>query len=518
MTTISQQLTELVNQKNALAANLTTKGVEASSSETLNTLVPKVLEIQGGGGESKVPEYMSAKNFTFDGNACTGWVGPSDITTIVIPKSYSKKTKSFSLFGAPVKKSRVIQTLNSFTTVVFCKSNGSNLKTYTSTSQLSSNFNTDFPTNDVVIQQLTVGLMPFNSLKNKLSEILVAPFIASTSNENPKTYYNSVSDFTSTLSPTTRNAYFNGTAEQTEYFDGDDYSVNIIRQNNTALSPKFENLYGIILPDSITTIADFGLISSKKLSAITIPSGVTTIGTRAFYTCSNLEQINVNSMNNAYYSSNGVLYNKAQTTLILYPSSKNNADYSILSTVTSITEFSFYNCTNLILITIPASVTEIGNSAFRDCKNLQSVNFGDNSQLQSIGDYAFNGCSSLTSVTIPEGVTEIGDSAFENCTSLTSITLPSSLTSIGTSAFVNCRSLTSITIPEGVTSIGTLAFDDCTSLTIMRIEAITPPTLSSTNAISTATTQIQVPMASVDAYKTATNWSNFADIIVGYAE
>ena len=52
----------------------------------------------------------------------------------------------------------------------------------------------------------------------------------------------------------------------------------------------------------------------------------------------------------------------------------------------------------------------------------------------------------------------------------------------------------------------------------MRIEATTPPTLSNTNAISTATTEIQVPMASVDAYKTATNWTNFADIIVGYTE
>lgn len=58
MATISQQLTELVNQKNALAENLTTKGVEASSSETLNTLVPKVLEIQGGGENNKFAQLV----------------------------------------------------------------------------------------------------------------------------------------------------------------------------------------------------------------------------------------------------------------------------------------------------------------------------------------------------------------------------------------------------------------------------------------------------------------------------
>ena len=91
-------------------------------------------------------------------------------------------------------------------------------------------------------------------------------------------------------------------------------------------------------------------------------------------------------------------------------------------------------------------------------------------------------------------------------------------TMIRNCAFQSCSSLASITIPNGVTSIGSKAFSNCNNLTSMKIEATTPPTLSNTNAISTATTQIQVPMASVEAYKTATNWSNFADIIVGYEE
>lgn len=163
-----------------------------------------------------------------------------------------------------------------------------------------------------------------------------------------------------------------------------------------------------------------------------------------------------------------------------------------------------------------AGATQIPNYAFQDCIDLTSVEFS--STLQTIYSYVFSGCSSLTSIDFGENsqLTSIGSYAFDECSRLNSVTLPSSLISIGSNAFRGCSSLSSITIPEGVTSIGSYAFHGCTYLTTMRVKALTPPTLSSTNAISTATTQIQVPMASVDAYKTATNWSNFADIIVGY--
>ena len=151
-------------------------------------------------------------------------------------------------------------------------------------------------------------------------------------------------------------------------------------------------------------------------------------------------------------------------------------------------------------------------------KTVTTITADDLAGVTEIGVYAFCLCSSLTSITIPEGVTSIGDWAFRDCSSLSSITLPGTLTSIGNNAFINCSNLTSITIPESVTSISLGAFQSCSSLTSMRVEATTPPTLSRTSAISSATTQIQVPMASVEAYKTATNWSNFADIIVGYEE
>ena len=182
---------------------------------------------------------------------------------------------------------------------------------------------------------------------------------------------------------------------------------------------------------------------------------------------------------------------------IVIPSTYNGKPVKVLA------KSAFYNCSNLTKITIPASVTSIGNYAFEGCNKLETIKYTgdiaswcgingcnylylskvyiDNQKLQemttiiipdsvtSIGSYAFSGCSKLTSIAIPDSVTSIGYSAFSGCSSLTSITIPDSVTSIGYSAFYGCSSLTSITIPNSVTSIGSEAFYDCSSLTSITI-------------------------------------------------
>jgi hypothetical protein len=92
-----------------------------------------------------------------------------------------------------------------------------------------------------------------------------------------------------------------------------------------------------------------------------------------------------------------------------------------------------------------------------------------NGESYEIYNYAFYYCKGLTSVTIPGSVTSIGNSAFEFCTSLTSVTIPGSVTSIGDMAFYYCYNLTSVTIPNSVTSIGDYAFSSCWDLTTITI-------------------------------------------------
>ena len=180
------------------------------------------------------------------------------------------------------------------------------------------------------------------------------------------------------------------------------------------------------------------------------------------------------------------------------------------NTIISIGSYAFSDCSSLTSVTIPENVTSMGFDTFAYCSSLTSVTLL--STLTSISSSAFKGCSSLSSINIPEGVTSIGSSAFSDCSSLTSVTLPSTLTSIGEYAFKGCSSLSSINIPEDVTIIVSNAFYGCTSLTTMTILATTPPRLTSTSAISTATTKIYIPAGTLEAYQSATNWSNFASL------
>ena len=178
---------------------------------------------------------------------------------------------------------------------------------------------------------------------------------------------------------------------------------------------------------------------------------------------------------------------------------------TIPDSVTDIGECAFEGCTSLTSVTIPDSVTTIGGHAFCSCRKLKSVYYqGDiedwlsislkdydsnpcgnganlyfNNKLvtnviipdsvTTIGKYAFYRCRSFTSATIGNGVTTIGESAFNKCTSLTNVTIANSVTTIDYSAFSECTKLASITIPDSVTSIGAGAFVYCSSLTSVTI-------------------------------------------------
>ena len=142
---------------------------------------------------------------------------------------------------------------------------------------------------------------------------------------------------------------------------------------------------------------------------------------------------------------------------------------TIPNSVSTIGNSAFYGCSSLASVTIPNSVSTIGDGAFSDCSSLTSVTIP--SSVSTIGKKTFRYCSKLNSVTIPNSVSTIGIGAFEWCSSLTSITIPNSVSTIEDNTFYECKSLTSVTIPNSVSTIGNHAFNACQSLQSVTIGA-----------------------------------------------
>lgn len=266
------------------------------------------------------------------------------------------------------------------------------------------------------------------------------------------------------------------------------------------------SLQSVTIPDNVTSIGTYAFYGCSALQSVTIPDTVTSIGEYALYGCSNLEWITV-AEDNAYYCSvDDVLFNKAMTTLIKYPSKKAAASYSVPESVTTIEIDAFRDNRSLISVTIPDSVTAIKDYTFYGCSALQSITL----RASSVGENAFYACDALTDVYYngPESRAEsmsigVGNDALRNAawhypyvltgttgdctwilegthltisgngamglgspwgTDITSVIIEDGITNVGMLAFYNCSGLTSVTIPDSVTSIEAGAFYYCSSL------------------------------------------------------
>ena len=131
----------------------------------------------------------------------------------------------------------------------------------------------------------------------------------------------------------------------------------------------------------------------------------------------------------------------------------------------------FSGC-SLTGISIPNSVTSIGDSAFIYCGNLTSITIPDS--VTNLGGHAFQGCFNLTNAIIGNSVTSIGELAFYHCSNLANVMVGESVSSIGNLAFDMCFSLTTVTIGKSVTNIGDGAFGHCISLTALNFEGNAP--------------------------------------------
>lgn len=219
---------------------------------------------------------------------------------------------------------------------------------------------------------------------------------------------------------------------------------------------------------SVTSIGSYSFFNCKSLTSISIPQSVTKIGDSVFSYCSSLSSIRISDI--AAWCSikfSGMDSNPLSSGGKFYLNDEEIKDLTIPNSVTSIGQFAFTYCKSLSSVTISDGVTSIGVNAFSYCSNLTSITIPNS--VTSIGQFAFQNCSSLSSVTIPDGMTMIEFGLFSQCGNLSSVTIPNSVTKIGDSAFYGCSSLTSVTIPDGVTSIGKSAFSSCSGLTMIAI-------------------------------------------------
>ena len=192
-----------------------------------------------------------------------------------------------------------------------------------------------------------------------------------------------------------------------------------------------------------------------ELTSVSIPSSIKTIRSGAFSNCVNLTAVYITDieswckiMFSSSSSSNPLVFAHH-----LFLNGEEIINLVIPDGVEIVEAYSFTGC-DLKSVSIPASVTNIGYSAFSNCTKLTSVSIPNS--VEYINGKAFAGCSALPSINIPEGVESVGKEVFKECIGLTSVTIGDDVTSIGSSAFEGCSNITKLKFGRSLTRINSI--------------------------------------------------------------
>lgn len=352
------------------------------------------------------------------------------------------------------------------------------------------------------------------------------------------------------------------------------YDDNTIPSNafNYFASSKTSSINKLVFPLTTITIDNFAFESCDELTSVVLPTPIENVNNNAFRHCTSLtsldipstvkyfdgvpfdsqylcfDALNVDEKNTNYSSIDGVLFDKSQNTIMIYPSQKLGYSYKIPPTVKLIKDGVFSNNKFIKTILIPPSVETIANYAFINCDAIPVVDEKSNNfysadsllfnksqtktifcsklkkgkyvippTVKTIGAYSFAN-SRLDSIFISNSVTEIEPGAF-NSSLVKYVDIPSSVTTIGYNAFSFCLVLKSIRIPASVKNIGFAAFasnNDC-KLTSITVCNPIPPDLTNSASVFSYVDKLKctlyVPAGSKSAYQAADQWKDFQNIV-----
>lgn len=315
------------------------------------------------------------------------------------------------------------------------------------------------------------------------------------------------------------------------------------------LFSDMKSLHTIKLPNSLEIMGDCLFLGCDSLTSVTLPKSLKTLPNwtliSSFEQNDNLASILIDD-SNPYYSSDGsALFDKYKTKMLF--AVKSLREYAIPSSVSEIDYYAFKNSRHLKTLVLPLRLKG-GNIAnrFIDCDSLYSISVDEKnpylcsdgsvlynkhksvlffvchtvrkmsipSSVTMIGDYAFYKCTDLTSIELPSGVTSIGYDAFNGCTNLSSLTLPSGVKKIWSSTFEGCKSLRSITLHSNVKEIESNAFKGCTGLTSIYAFMEKPCTIDETTFDNETkiNATLYVPKGSLLDYWDDNQWKKFMNI------
>ena len=273
-----------------------------------------------------------------------------------------------------------------------------------------------------------------------------------------------------------------------------------------------QSLTSIIIGNKVKTIGREAFGSCSSLTDVTISNSVLSIKEAAFSNCNRLTTLKISDLESWCNISFGDYdANPLMCAHRLFLNDEEITDLSIPNSVTSIGNFAFVGFTSMKSLSIPNSVTSIGKRAFMQCTAINSVSVPNS--VMSLGEYAFQGCSSLNSISFSNNLTEISEGACNYCTSLSTITIPNNITDIGNYAFEKCDALISIIIPNGVININGCAFRNCSNLTSVTIPnsvtCIGGGAFSGCSSLTSFTIPNSVTSIGVEAFRNCTGLTSF---------